>query len=277
MNTVAGATGRRRGRICAAPALRVASASTMAHLFTADALISLLTLTAMEIVLGIDNVVFVAIITARLPPAQQPLGRRLGISLALLIRIGLLFTISWMMGLTRPFVEVLGRGVSGRDLILLGGGLFLIAKATWEIYDKLEAEHAPTTAARRRGVFVGVLIQVLVLDIVFSLDSVITAVGMANHVPVMVTAMVLAMLVMLVSAGPIGGFVERHPSVKILALAFLLLIGVMLVAEGMGSHVEKGYIYFAMAFSLFVELLNLRYRTKRKPVTLHRRFEDASR
>jgi predicted tellurium resistance membrane protein TerC len=246
----------------------------MAHLLTADALISLVTLTAMEIVLGIDNVVFVAIITARLPPAQQPLGRRLGIGLALLIRIGLLFAISWMMSLTRPFFEVLGRGVSGRDLILLGGGLFLIAKATWEIYDKLEAEHAAEELARRRGVFLGVLIQILVLDIVFSLDSVITAVGMANHVPIMVTAMVLAMLVMLVSAGPIGGFVEGHPSVKILALAFLLLIGVMLVAEGMGSHVEKGYIYFAMAFSLFVELLNLRYRTKRKPVTLRRRFED---
>src|SRR5262245_34254019 len=245
----------------------------MTHMFTADALISLVTLTAMEIVLGIDNVVFVAIITARLPPAQQPLGRRLGIGLALLMRIGLLFAISWMMGLTRPFIEI-GRGISGRDLILIGGGLFLIAKATWEIYDKLEAEHPATTAPRRRGVFLGVLIQILVLDLVFSLDSVITAVGMANHVPIMVTAMVLAMVVMLLSANPIGGFVERHPSVKILALAFLLLIGVMLVAEGMGSHVEKGYIYFAMAFSLFVELLNLRYRTKRKPVALHRRFED---
>jgi predicted tellurium resistance membrane protein TerC len=244
----------------------------MHELFTGNALVALATLTAMEIVLGIDNVVFVAILTARLPRPQQPLARRLGIGLALLIRIGLLFTISWMMGLTRPFFAIVGHSFSGRDLILLGGGLFLIAKATWEIYDKLEAEHATEAARGGRRAFLSVLIQILILDIVFSLDSVITAVGMARQVSIMVIAMVLAMLVMLVSAAPIGGFVERHPSVKILALAFLLLIGVMLVAEGMGSHVEKGYIYFAMAFSLFVELLNLRYRTKRKPVTLGRRY-----
>ena len=236
----------------------------MTEAWGSDALVSLLTLTAMEIVLGIDNVVFIAIITGRLPAAQQPLARRLGIGLALVIRIGLLFAISWIMGLTRPFVEVLGHPVSGRDLILLGGGFFLIGKATWEIYDKLEVDHATAGAGGGRGRFVAVLVQILILDIVFSLDSVITAVGMANHLTVMVLAMVIAMVVMLVSANPIGGFVERHPSVKILALSFLLLIGVMLVAEGMGSHMEKGYIYTAMAFSLFVELLNLRYRTTRR-------------
>jgi len=218
----------------------------------------------MEIVLGIDNVVFIAILTGRLPAAQQPLARRLGIGLALLMRIGLLFTISWMMGLTRPFATILGHAVSGRGLILLGGGFFLIGKATWEIYDKVEVEHVEPVRAGR-GAFLAVLAQILLLDIVFSLDSVITAVGMANQVSVMVIAMVIAMLVMLVSAGPIGGFVEQHPSVKILALSFLLLIGVMLVAEGMGTHVEKGYIYVAMAFSLFVELLNLRYRAKSRP------------
>ncbi len=242
-------------------------------MLTGEGLVALVTLTAMEIVLGIDNVVFIAILTGRLPAGEQALARRLGLALALVIRIGLLFTISWMMSLTAPFTAVLGHPVSGRDLILLGGGLFLIAKATWEIYDKLEAEHVEAGAAGRRAALAWVLAQILVLDIVFSLDSVITAVGMASQISIMVVAMVLAMLVMLVSAGPIGGFVERHPSVKILALAFLLLIGVMLVAEGMGTHVEKAYIYVAMAFSLFVELLNLRYRTRRKPLALHHRFE----
>jgi len=196
-----------------------------------------------------------------------------GLMLALAIRIGLLFTISWMMGLTRPLFVVLGHPLTGRDLILIGGGLFLIAKATWEIYDKLEVDHVGH-AGGGRGHFAGVLVQVLVLDIVFSLDSVITAVGMANELAVMVTAMVIAMLVMLVSMGAIAGFVERHPSVKILALAFLLLIGVVLVADGMGQHISKAYIYVAMAFSLFVELLNLRYRTRRRPVRLHGRYEE---
>jgi predicted tellurium resistance membrane protein TerC len=169
-----------------------------------------------------------------------------------------------MMGLTRPLLSLLGHGVSGRDLILFGGGLFLIFKATWEIYEKVEAEPAEGSFRTARAAFVGVILQILVLDIVFSLDSVITAVGMANDVPVMVAAMTIAMLVMLGSMGAVSGFVEGHPSVKILALAFLLLIGVMLVAEGMGQHVSKGYIYFAMAFSLFVELLNLRYHKKRR-------------
>jgi predicted tellurium resistance membrane protein TerC len=246
----------------------------MSGLLSGDALVSLVTLTAMEIVLGIDNVVFIAILVGRLPAAQQALARRIGLTLALVIRVGLLLTISWIMGLTEPLFT-LGRAVSGRDIILIGGGFFLIAKATWEIYDKLEADHSTALAAAgSRGKLLWVLAQILVLDIVFSLDSVITAVGMANRISIMVIAMVLAMLVMLASAAPIGGFVERHPSVKILALSFLLLIGVMLVAEGMGTHVEKGYIYVAMAFSLFVELLNLRYRKKKRPVTLRRRFEQ---
>jgi predicted tellurium resistance membrane protein TerC len=231
---------------------------------TADGLLALATLSAMEIVLGIDNVVFIAILVARLPETRREYARRLGLILALGIRIGLLFAISWMMGLTTPLLTVLGRGVSGRDLILLGGGLFLIFKATLEIYDKVEAEHHDRAAAVARGAFLWVLAQILVLDIVFSLDSVITAVGMANDLSIMVTAMVIAMLVMLVSARTVSQFIDQHPSLKILALAFLLLIGVMLVAEGMGTHVEKGYIYFAMAFSLLVETLNMRYRRKQR-------------
>jgi predicted tellurium resistance membrane protein TerC len=244
---------------------------------TADGLVALLTLSALEIVLGVDNVVFIAILTARLPADQQASARRLGLTLALGIRIGLLFAITWIMGLSRPLFAVLGHEFSGRNLILLGGGLFLIFKSTWEIYDKLEVPHTDTSAARGRGAFAAVLVQILVLDIVFSLDSVITAIGMAEHVAIMVAAMVIAMVVMLFSMGAISGFVERHPSVKILALAFLLLIGVMLVAEGFGQHVSKGYIYFAMAFSLLIELLNLRYRKKHKAVALHQRFEDQRR
>ncbi len=246
----------------------------MGALLTADNLLALATLSAMEIVLGIDNVVFIAILVGRLPDSQRETARRVGLVLALGIRVALLFAISWMMGLTAPLLTVLGRSVSGRDLILLGGGLFLIGKATWEIYDKLEAGHAPGDATRRHAAFLWVLFQILVLDVVFSLDSVITAVGMANDLRIMVTAMVIAMLVMLASAGAVGRFIDQHPSLKILALAFLLLIGVMLVAEGMGSHMEKGYIYFAMAFSLLVELLNMRYRRKQPPVTLHRRGQD---
>jgi predicted tellurium resistance membrane protein TerC len=245
---------------------------TMDAFLTADGLVALATLAVLEIVLGVDNVVFIAILTARLPERQQATARRLGLTLALGIRIGLLFTISWMMGLTRPLFTVLDHAVSGRDLILIGGGLFLVGKATWEIYDKLEVDHVERERGGR-GRFAGVLAQILVLDIVFSLDSVITAVGMASRLSVMVAAMVIAMLVMLVSRGAVSGFVERLPSVKILALAFLLLIGVMLVADGMGQHVAKAYIYVAMAFSLFVELLNLRYRKRRQPVRLRRRYE----
>jgi predicted tellurium resistance membrane protein TerC len=239
-----------------------------------DTYVSLLTLTAMEVVLGIDNIVFISILTGKLPPAEQPKARRLGLSLALVLRLGLLFALSWVMGLTAPFFSVAGRGFSGRDLILLGGGLFLLAKSTHEIYVKLEgpAEEA-AGAAGGRTAFGWILLQILALDVVFSLDSVITAVGMAQHVAVMVIAMVVAVGLMLVFAGSIGDFVNRHPSMKILALAFLLLIGIMLVAEGMGQHVGKGYIYFAMSFSLAVELLNMRFRKRTRPVTLHQRFE----
>ena len=243
----------------------------MGALLTADGLLALATLSAMEIVLGIDNVVFIAILVGRLPEARRELARRLGLILALGIRILLLFAISWMMGLTAPLVTVLGHGVSGRDLILLGGGLFLIFKATWEIYDKVEAGHHERTAGAARAAFAWVIFQILLLDIVFSLDSVITAVGMANDLAIMVTAMVIAMLIMLVSAGAVSRFIDSHPSLKILALAFLLLIGVMLVAEGMGSHIEKGYIYFAMAFSLLVELVNMRYQRKREAAASGRR------
>jgi predicted tellurium resistance membrane protein TerC len=233
----------------------------------------LLTLTLMEIVLGIDNIVFISILTGKLPPEQQPKARSIGLSLALVFRLGLLFAISWVMGLTAPLFSVLGKGFSGRDLILLGGGLFLVAKATHEIYEKLEVAHDPKGVGGKAA-FGWVIAQILALDVVFSLDSVITAVGMAQHLIVMVIAMVVAVGVMLAFAGAIGEFVNRHPSMKILALSFLLLIGVMLVAEGMGQHIGKGYIYFAMAFSLGVELLNMRLRKRREPVTLHTRFES---
>ena len=246
----------------------------MTHLLTPEALLSLVTLSAMEIVLGIDNVVFIAILTTRLPMAQQARARQVGMTAALGLRIGLLWAISWLMGLTRPLFTVAGQAFSGRDLILILGGLFLVFKATWEIYDKLEVDHQAPTGAGRRASLAWTLAQILVIDIVFSLDSVITAVGMANQLSIMIAAMVIAMLVMLASMGTVGGFVERHPSVKILALAFLLLIGVMLVVEGMGQHVSKGYIYFAMAFSLLVELLNMRYRRRARPVVLHHRFES---
>ena len=243
----------------------------MENLFTSEALIALGTLAAMEIVLGIDNVVFLAILTSRLPAAERPRAQKLGLTLALGTRILLLLGITWVMGLTATLFSVVGCDFSGKSLILLGGGLFLMFKATHEIYDKLEGDHASAGAPGRRKAFLLVLVQILLIDIVFSLDSVITAVGMANQITIMILAMVIAMLVMLVSAGSVSSFVERHPSVKILALSFLLLIGLMLVAEGMGSHVEKGYIYFGMAFSLFIELLNMRYRRRQKPVDLHGR------
>lgn len=234
--------------------------------FSNEILIALFTLTAMEIVLGIDNIIFIAILVARLDIKDQAKIRNIGIGLALVIRIALLFSISWVMTLTNPLFTIFEHSFSGRDLILLGGGLFLIAKSTFEIHHKVEGdpEHAlPEDAKSKKKASPGnMLAQILVLDIVFSLDSVITAVGMVSQVGVMVVAMVISMVVMLLSAGKISAFVERHPTVKILALSFLILIGVMLVAESMGQHVSKGYIYFAMAFSLVVESLNIRYRTK---------------
>ena len=235
--------------------------------------LSLITLTAMEIVLGIDNVIFISILTDKLPPGRQPLARRLGLSLALILRLGLLFAITWVMGLTEPLLSILGKGFSGRDLILLGGGLFLIVKATREIHENLEVVHHERKAPSGSGAFGIILVQILALDIVFSLDSVITAVGMAQHISVMVIAMVIAVGVMLAFSGSIAAFVNRHPSMKMLALSFLLLIGVVLVADGMGQHVGKGYIYFAMAFSFGVELLNMRVRGKTAPVALHNRFD----
>ena len=234
-----------------------------------EALVSLLTLSLMEIVLGIDNIVFISILTAKLPLEQQPKARKLGLALALLIRLGLLGAIKWIMGLKSTLFTVslallkFKLDVSGQKLILLIGGLFLIAKSTHEIYEKLEGAHQSGKPGGGAASFGLILVQILLLDIVFSLDSVITAVGMADDLKIMAAAMIVAVGVMLVFAGGIGSFVNRHPSMKILALSFLLLIGVMLVAEGLGQHVSKGYIYFAMSFSLVVELLNIRYRGRR--------------
>lgn len=236
---------------------------------TPEGLLSLLTLAGMEIVLGIDNIVFVTILVSKLPHSQRARARQLGIGGALLTRLGLLFTISWVMGLKDPLFEVMGKAISGRDIILLAGGLFLVGKATYEIHDKLEVTHEEAMGGGR-ATFGMTILQIMILDIVFSLDSVITAVGMAQHLSIMVLAMIIAVGVMLLASGGISDFVERHPTMKILALSFLILIGVMLVAEGMGQHVNKGYIYFAMMFSLVVELINMRVRaTSQKPVVLH--------
>ncbi|WP_408097732.1 TerC family protein [Peredibacter sp. HCB2-198] len=235
-------------------------------------LTSLVTLTAMETVLGIDNIIFIAILVAKLPQESQNKIRNLGIGLALIIRVLLLFSISWIMTLTEPLFSIMDHSFSGRDLILLGGGLFLIGKSTFEIHHKVEGDpqvhlHEAEKNVKKKVSPGMMLFQILILDIVFSLDSVITAVGMANQISIMVIAMVISMIIMLASAGQISAFVDKHPTIKILALSFLLLIGVMLVAEGMGAHVSKGYIYFAMAFSLAVELLNMRYRKKNvKPI-----------
>lgn len=235
---------------------------------------SLLSLTAMEIVLGIDNIVFIAILAGKLPRRQQANARNLGLAIALVFRLALLAGISWVMSLTEPLLAPFGHAFTGRDLILLVGGLFLVGKSTHEIYDKLEGAPGESASTGARGpAFWWTLVQILALDLVFSLDSVITAVGMAQHFSVMATAMVIAVGVMLLFASAIGNFVQRHPSMKILALSFLLLIGVMLFAEGMGQHINKGYIYFAMVFSLGVECLNMLWRKRRAPLTLHHRFE----
>ena len=241
-----------------------------------QAWIALLTLTVLEIVLGIDNVIFISILAGKLPAASRGSARKLGLAAAMLTRILLLMSLTWIMRLTRPLFGAFGHEVTGKDVILLLGGLFLIYKATHEIHEKLEGEETHGSAKAVVS-FWGVIVQIMLLDIVFSLDSVITAVGMASHLPVMIAAVVLAVLVMLVFSGPVAEFVERHPTVKMLALSFLLLIGVMLVAEGMGQHVSKGYIYMAMAFSFGVELLNMRFRKKQSPVTLHTPFEGEKR
>jgi predicted tellurium resistance membrane protein TerC len=224
-----------------------------------EAWVALLTLTVLEIVLGIDNIVFISILAGKLPPREQGKARTIGLALAMITRIALLLSITWVMRLTDPLFTVLGQEISGRDMILILGGLFLLAKSTHEIHDKLEGA-ADTAKARMARSFTGVIVQIVLLDIVFSLDSVITAVGMANRVAIMVTAVVIAVIFMMLFSRMISDFVHRHPTVKMLALAFLLLIGVTLVAEGLGQHIAKGYIYFAMAFSVFVEMLNLRLR-----------------
>jgi len=242
----------------------------MNQYLNADALIALSTLTAMEIVLGIDNIIFIAILVGKLPKHQQEKARSLGIGLALIMRLGLLFSITWVMRLTEPLFTLFDKSFAGRDLILLGGGLFLIAKATFEIHDKLESGEEEVHAIKGGGKRLGsILIQIMILDIVFSLDSVITAVGMASHLWIMVVAMVIAVGVMLLASRSISDFVHRHPTIKILALSFLILIGVMLTAEGLGGHIGKGYIYFAMTFSLVVEMLNIRFRKVANPVDLH--------
>ena len=233
--------------------------------------IAFVTLLALEVVLGIDNVVFISILGSKLPAAQQPKARYVGLALAMFMRIALLFSISWIIRLTKPLFGVWGHEFSGRDLILFGGGLFLLAKATYEIHQKLEGQEGHSSA-RVAPTFTSVIVQILLLDIVFSLDSVITAVGMAKDIGVMVSAVVVAVGVMLVFAGQISDFVERHPTFKMLALSFLLLIGVSLVADGFHQHIPKGYIYFAMAFSFFVELLNLRLRKAVAPVHLHEAY-----
>jgi len=233
-----------------------------------QAWISLVTLTVLEIVLGIDNIIFISILGGKLPPAQQPRARILGLGVAMISRIVLLFSLTWVMRLTQPLFTVWRNEISGRDLILIIGGLFLLAKSTHEIHNKLEGEEEHGTA-RVQSAFLGVLVQIMLLDIVFSLDSVITAIGMANHLAIMVAAVVMAVAFMMLFAGAISDFVHRRPTVKMLALSFLLLIGVALIADGFDQHIPKGYIYFAMAFSVFVEMLNLRLRSREvQPVKL---------
>ncbi len=237
----------------------------MQWIYDPNAWIALLTLTALEIVLGIDNIVFITILAGRLPPPDQHRARQLGLAAAMISRILLLLSISWIMGLTRPLITIAGNGLSGRDLILLVGGMFLIWKATREIHEKVEGEE-DDDASPAEVSFKGVILQIMLLDIVFSLDSVITAVGMADDVGVMISAVVISVGIMMFAARAVGDFVQRHPTVKMLALSFLILIGVNLMAEGWHLHIPKGYVYFAMAFSVFVEMLNLRVSKKKKKV-----------
>ena len=236
--------------------------------------ISLLTLTSLEVVLGIDNIVFITILAAKLPGEQQVRARRLGLAVALISRLVLLASLTWVMRLTAPLFSVFGHEFSGRDLILLIGGLFLIAKATFEIYEKVEADHLVVEGGEGKvnaATMGSILVQIMILDVIFSLDSVITAVGMVEHLSIMVVAVMIAIIVMMVFARSIGDFVEKHPSIKILALSFLVMIGVLLVAEGWGSHLNKGYVYFGMGFALLIELLNMRYRRKssKTPAAAH--------
>ena len=232
-----------------------------------EILIALATLTFLEIVLGVDNIIFISILSGKLPPDKQPLARRVGLLLAMGTRILLLFSLAWVIRLTAPLFNVMGQAISGRDLILILGGLFLLGKSTHEIHDRLEGEEGHSSA-RAASSFASVLVQIALLDIVFSLDSVITAVGMVDQVSVMIVAVVISVLIMMLAAEPISSFVHRHPTVKVLALSFLLLIGMSLLLEGFDHHIPKGYVYFAMGFSVFVEMINLRVRRKTAPVQL---------
>jgi predicted tellurium resistance membrane protein TerC len=243
----------------------------MNWLTSPEAWLGLLTLTVLEIVLGIDNIIFISILAGKLPAEQQGRARRAGLVGAMLTRIALLAVLAWIIRLTAPLFQLLGRPFSGRDLILIAGGLFLIAKSTREIHEGLEGESGRASTAVRAS-FAAVVGQIMILDIVFSLDSVITAVGMARHLPVMIAAVVLAVGVMMFAATPISDFVHRHPTVKMLALSFLLMIGVALIADGLGQHIAKGYIYFAMGFSVFVEMLNIRMRARAKPLELREAY-----
>jgi predicted tellurium resistance membrane protein TerC len=236
-----------------------------------NAWIALATLTALEIVLGIDNIIFISILVGRLPAARRDAARRLGLTLAMGTRIALLLSLAWIMRLTEPFFTVLGQGISGRDMILIGGGLFLLWKSVHEIHVSLEGEAGDAAAGPLGASFASVLVQIAIIDIVFSLDSVITAVGLADDVMVMVIAIVASVAVMMFAARPIGEFVERHPTIKMLALSFLVLVGVTLIAEGFDTHVPKGYIYFAMAFSVAVEMINIRLRKRlSEPIRLRK-------
>jgi predicted tellurium resistance membrane protein TerC len=243
----------------------------MDWIFNPEIWIALLTLTALEIVLGIDNIIFITVLAGRLPENERNRGRIIGLAMAMITRILLLLSLTWIMGLTKPLFQLLSYEISGRDIILLIGGLFLLAKSTHEIHANLEGEEERVETSKAVS-FVGVITQIAILDIVFSLDSVITAVGLVNQIPVMVAAIIIAIIVMMVSAKSIGDFVESHPTIKMLALSFLILVGVSLIGEGLDLHIPKGYIYFAMAFSVGVEMLNIKMRSKRKtkPVKLHK-------
>ncbi|MGH7794706.1 MAG: TerC family protein [Candidatus Binatia bacterium] len=236
-----------------------------------QAWIAFVTLVALEIVLGVDNIIFISILAGKLPPAQQNRARYVGLTAAIVMRGILLFSLSWVIALTAPLFTVLGQEISGRDLILILGGLFLLAKATFEIHENLEGERGHASS-RVKATFTSVVVQIFLLDAVFSLDSVITAIGMVEQIEIMIAAVIVSIAFMMVFAGPVGGFVQRHPTVKMLALSFLLLIGLTLIVEGFDVHIPKGYIYFAMGFSVFVEMLNLRLRRKSDPIRLHDRY-----
>jgi len=245
----------------------------MELLTSPDAWIAFFTLTALELVLGIDNIVFISILADKLPESQRDLARRIGLGLAMFMRIGLLLLLSWIIGLTAPLFEIVGQEISGRDLILLSGGLFLLYKSTHEVHQLLEGEEGEGSA-RVSATFASVIVQILIIDCVFSIDSIITAVGMVNEIAIMIAAVIASVSLMMVAAGPIGRFVSARPTIKMLALSFLFMIGAVLIADGLGHHVPKGYIYFAMAFSIVVEVLNMRLRKRKaEPVHLHERYK----